>query len=98
MILTTLLLASILAAGPEQPITPAVADASPYNQSVQDVATDGNVALTIWDDSGTLAGVRIDRDGTLLDARPLRLSTEFAGQPNVVRGDGNWLVTWIGQL
>jgi hypothetical protein len=85
-----ILLASILHAGPEHAVAPPVPE-SPYSQWLGGLATDGNVALAVWQDMGAVRAVRIDRDGRRLDERPLLLAPS-GWPPVVVRGDGNWLV------
>jgi hypothetical protein len=94
MLLTSLLLlASTLHAGPERAVAALVLE-SPYSQHVDSVAAGSNVALTLWREPAGLRAARIDRDGHRLDPRPLVLS-ETASHPVAVRGDANWLVTWV---
>lgn len=64
MLLSLLLLASALHAGPERSITPPVANASPYGQLVHDVAAGDDAALIVWEeDYQMFAAARVDREG-----------------------------------
>jgi hypothetical protein len=91
------LLASTLHAGPERPLTPAVADASPYSQRLLDVATGEETALLVWQDFPRVLGLRVGRDGRQVDEQPFVIQDNPAagwGTPIVIRGAGNWLVAW----
>ncbi|HYI11222.1 MAG TPA: hypothetical protein VEK57_19355 [Thermoanaerobaculia bacterium] len=88
-----LLLASTLHAGPERPLIPAVADASPYTQLATGISAGGDTALLAWNDGGHAFVVRLDGEGRQVDPQPLRI--DGAASPIVVRGAGNWLVAWL---
>ena len=89
MFLPLLLFAATLHAGPERILTPPVANASPYGQSVTDVSAGDDVALIVWEeDFGKFGAARVDRDGRRLDQRPIILAA--GGQ--AARGTDGWLV------
>ncbi|MEA2462912.1 MAG: hypothetical protein QOJ98_659 [Acidobacteriota bacterium] len=95
LLVPLLLLASTLHAGPETFITEPVPNASPYAQTIGDIAADGDVALLVWLEEPNIAAARVDRDGKRLDPRPIALSSGPAQTvPAVARGANDWLVVW----
>lgn len=95
--IATLLLASTLHAGPERPVSRPVVDSQPYGQVLNAAAGDGDEALVIWDE-GALRAVRVDRDGTTLDASPLLIApSAYRGSASAARGVNGWQVVWTEQ-
>ena len=97
MILATILLSATLHAGPERAVSPPLRNGSPYNQYAATVSAGEDVALLVWHEDRGRAAVRIDRDGRVLDERPIVLSaTPSYFQTAVARGVGGWLALWQG--
>jgi hypothetical protein len=95
MFLVPLILASLFHAGPERAIAPAIRDGPPYNQYVSSVAAADDVALVAWsNDDGSGYAVRVDRNGQMLDARPVVLGPGASGQPHTARGRDRWIAVW----
>jgi len=61
------------------------------------LASDGDVTLVVWGNTGTLHGARVRRDGTVVDAAPLVLAPRDGVSkwaPSVAFGGGVFLVAW----
>jgi hypothetical protein len=61
-----------------------------------DVATNGSGYLAVFDDAGTIRGVRVDATGKVLDMPWLNFGEANVTQtaPSVAFGGGHYLVTW----
>ncbi|HYK02692.1 MAG TPA: hypothetical protein VE974_13120 [Thermoanaerobaculia bacterium] len=95
MLLTSLILAATLHAGPELAVSEPLPNASPYRQFVGEIAASDDVALIAWLEEDHVAAARVDRDGRPLDARPIALSSGPAyTRPSVARGTNEWLAVW----
>lgn len=88
-----LLLAAILQTSPEIPLTPAVANASPYREYLSSVAAGDDSALVVWSDTRGIRAARIDRDGRALDARPIAIS-DSSTVAHVTRAGDRWFAVW----
>lgn len=92
--LAAVLLASILQAGPETPVSEPARDAQPYVQIVSDTAADADTALVVWSEGHEVRGARVDRAGRTLDAVPLLITYSPWRSARVARGSTGWLVVW----
>lgn len=96
------LLASLLVASPERPLTPPRIEAAAFAQERGRVATNGTSFFAIWTNwafaDTDILGARIDRDGQVLDQTPLVVH----GGPSIdrataiIHADGHYLAVWSG--